>query len=188
MKYFFSCILIYFFLINSSIVFAKNIVFGTIYEKIVSGSTQEELRPLSGVIVELWDEDRLSRDELMACGKTDLNGKFKIKYRKCNMDRDYYISNSWRPDIYVRVRKDGKLKYSGQDKRKVDHICRQDLEVKVIIDPNAWILVPEGKKCGSGSAGGNTGGSIGKKQRCPSGTACSEPLINGWCKAQCLAF
>lgn len=45
----------------------------------VRGQLICEDKPASGVKVKIYDEDKLSPDELMASGKTDSSGKFDLK-------------------------------------------------------------------------------------------------------------
>jgi hypothetical protein len=59
---------------------------------------------ISGLKIQAYDDDDWSpNDDYMGQSYTDLNGKYKIDYKNKKWDTDIYVSESWRPDIYIKI-------------------------------------------------------------------------------------
>lgn len=113
------------------------IVFGTI-------TNRSDGRPVSGVNVSAYDSDSLSRDDLLGVAVTNSLGEYRIEYARKHWDPAPHASGLWRPDIYIRVSKDGYIIDDPKSSTHSNHRLREDLQIDKQISIYPETLMIEG--------------------------------------------
>ncbi len=78
-------------------------------------AVEETRRPISGLIVEVWDKDVVTRDDFLGRATTDTNGLWSVEFEDAAFN-DFGLDPE--PDLYLRIRlpgADGRLVLSSED-------------------------------------------------------------------------